>query len=77
VTVAAAAAGPVTLRSGLELIAQPASEDIPRIPLTSGLEPVKQLERTLCEIEARFGPSRREWVAIELEYPNIALDCSS
>jgi len=75
VTVDAAAAGPVTLGSGLKLVAQPASNDAPRVPLTPGLEPVKQLEHTLCDIEKRFGAARREWVAIELEYPNAALDC--
>ena len=28
----------------------------------------KQLDRTLCEIDERFGAERREWVMMELEY---------
>jgi hypothetical protein len=68
----ASAPGPVKLRSGLMLIAKPAPADRPRIPLTSGLRPVEQLEQTLEEIEARFGTARREWVAVELEYPSVS-----
>ena len=68
VGVDAAGSGPVTLRSGLVLVAQPASEGTPRLPLTPGLKPVQQLEQTLREIAERFGAARSEWVILELEY---------
>jgi hypothetical protein len=51
------------------LIAKPAPADTPRLPVTPALKPVEQLRQTLKEIEARFGAARREWVAVELEYP--------
>jgi putative intracellular protease/amidase len=65
----AAAPGPVTLRSGLVLVTQPAREGSMRLPLSSSLKPVQQLDRTLCEIAARHGQARREWVIQEMEYP--------
>jgi putative intracellular protease/amidase len=68
VSIHAAASGPVTLRSGLVLVAQPSAEETPRLPLTSGLKPVQQLEQTLREIAERFGAARSEWVMLELEY---------
>jgi putative intracellular protease/amidase len=68
VSVDASASGPVTLRSGLVLVAQPATESTARLPLTSGLKPVTQLDRTLREIVDRFGAARCEWVMMELEY---------
>ena len=68
VTVDAAGSGPVTLRSGLVLVAQPAAEATPRLPLTPGLKPVQQLDQTLREITERFGAVRSEWVMMELEY---------
>lgn len=68
ITVNAAAPGPVQLRSGLTLLPEPAADDAPLLPLTAGLTPIQQLERTLCEIGSRFGESRREWVMMELEY---------
>jgi putative intracellular protease/amidase len=74
---AASPVGPVKLRSGLLLLAQPASPGLPRVPLEPGLRPAQQLQRTLCEIGARFGASRLEWVLLELEYPGAGLDCSS
>jgi hypothetical protein len=58
----------VTLRSGLVLVAQPAAEGTPRLPLERAVEPIQQLDRTLCEIGERFGTARREWVMMELEY---------
>lgn len=67
-TVDAVAPGPVKLRSGLVLAAQPASGDAPRMALAAGLKPVQQLERTLCAIEARYGGASRERVRVELEY---------
>jgi putative intracellular protease/amidase len=69
IDVTAVAPGPVKLRSGLVLLAQPGTEDRDRLPLDPSLKPVQQLDRTLCEIGERFGTKRREWVAIELEYP--------
>ena len=68
VSVDASAPGPVTLRSGLVLVAQPAAVARPRLPLTPGVKPVQQLDRTLREIAERFGAARSEWVMIELEY---------
>ncbi|WP_298231894.1 DJ-1/PfpI family protein [uncultured Azohydromonas sp.] len=67
--------GPVRLRSGLLLTAQPAFGTAPRLPLAPELPPVRQLDRTLCEIAARFGAERRDWVMQELEYPGPAAAC--
>jgi hypothetical protein len=69
VSVDAAASGPVTLRSGLALTAQPAAHGTPRLPLAPELKPVQQLDRTLCEIAERFGPARREWVMMNWNTP--------
>jgi putative intracellular protease/amidase len=66
---AASASGPVKLRSGLTLLAQPATPDTARLSLTAAVKPVEQLGQTLKEIEARYGAARREWAAVELEYP--------
>ena len=68
VSVNPSASGPVRLRSGLVLVAPPTAESTPRLPLTPGLKPVKQLDRTLSEIAERFGPAQCEWVMMELEY---------
>jgi len=68
VSIEAAASGPVALCSGLVLLAQPAAEGASRLPLTSNLKPVQQLDRTLSEIAERFGAARSEWVMMELEY---------
>jgi putative intracellular protease/amidase len=76
VTVEAAAAGPVTLRSGLVLVAQSADDDTPRLPLSPSLTPVQQLDRTLCEIDERFGASRRDIAMLEMEYPSATVDCA-
>lgn len=72
----ASASGPVKLRSGLVLIAQPAPADSPRLPLAPTLKPLQQLDRTLCEIAGRFGATRREWVMLELEYPGATMACT-
>lgn len=69
ITVDAIAPGPVKLRSGLTLLPDSAPADAPTLPLTPGLKPMEQLDRTLCEIGTHFGEARREWVSIELEYP--------
>ena len=69
VRVDVSASGPVILRSGLVLPARPAAEGAPRLPLKPELKPVQQLEQTLHEIAAWFGPARSEWVMTELEYP--------
>jgi len=58
----------VRLRSGLMLVAQTTGKDKPRLPLASSIKPMQQLDRTLCEIGARFGDARRDWVMQELEY---------
>jgi hypothetical protein len=76
VTVKAAAAGPVTLRSGLVLVAQPADDDTARLPLSPSLKPVQQLDRTLCEIDERFGASRRDIAMLEMEYPRATVNCA-
>jgi transcriptional regulator GlxA family with amidase domain len=76
VSVEASAAGPVRLRSGLMLVAHPVDGRRPRLPLAARLEPVRQLDRTLCEIAERFGAERQEWVRMELEYPGIAPSCT-
>jgi hypothetical protein len=68
VTVDASASGPVTLRSGLVLVARPAAQGTRRLPLAPALKPAQQLDRTLCEIAERFGAARCEWVMMELEY---------
>ena len=67
--VAASDSKAVTLRSGLTLVAGPAAAGRPSLPLTPALAPVRQLERTLCEIAGRYGSSRRDWVMREMEYP--------
>jgi transcriptional regulator GlxA family with amidase domain len=72
VSVEAAAPAPVKLRSGLVLLPQAAAQDRPRLPLAPGLKPEQQLDRTLCEIEGRFGAERREWVMMEMEYAGVA-----
>jgi putative intracellular protease/amidase len=72
---AASASGPVKLRSGLVLFAQPVDEKTPRLPLAPGLNPMQQLDRTLCEIGQRYGASRREWVMLEMEYAGGATYC--
>ena len=71
----ASAAGPVRLRSGLTIEAQPRPPQSPRLPLPPSLKPVRQLDRTLCEIEQRFGAARRGWVMLELEYAGPAEAC--
>jgi len=65
---AAASTSTVSLRSGLALITAPMPDDVPRVPLRAGLRPMQELDRTLCEIAARFGSSRHEWVLLEMEY---------
>jgi transcriptional regulator GlxA family with amidase domain len=65
--------GAVKLRSGLTLSTQPDAPAAPRLPLASGLKPMQQLERTLCEIGERHGAARLDWVMLEMEYPgNLA-----
>lgn len=76
VRVTASGPGPVTLKSGLRLLTEGAETRQPRVPLTAGLNPVQQLDRTLCEITSRFGEARSEWVRMELEYPGRP-DCRS
>jgi putative intracellular protease/amidase len=77
VDVDASAAGPVKLRSGVVLLAEPSAGDTQRLPLAAQLKPMRQLDRTLCEIAERFGAARAEWVMMELEYSGAAADCAS
>lgn len=72
---AVSASGPVRLRSGLLLLAQPPADNRPRLPLAGTLTPVQQLDRTLCEIGERYGASLREWVKMEMEYAGAASAC--
>ncbi|WP_280154700.1 DJ-1/PfpI family protein [Piscinibacter sp. XHJ-5] len=76
VDVEATAARPVTLRSGLVPVAQPAAQALPRLPLVPALKPVQQLDRTLCEIGERYGTSARDRVMLEMEYPQAAGACA-
>jgi putative intracellular protease/amidase len=75
--VAASNSGAVRLRSGLILVADTGVGDYPTLPLTSGLAPIRQLDRTLCEIASRFGSSRRHWVMLEMEYPDPPRACDA
>nr|WP_242630888.1 DJ-1/PfpI family protein [Variovorax paradoxus] len=74
---AVSVSGPVTLRSGLVLMARPAADSPPPLPLSATLKPVQQLDRTLCEIGERYGASRRSWVMLEMEYPGPVSGCPS
>jgi putative intracellular protease/amidase len=71
--------GPVKLRSGLVLVAGPATREARPLPLVATLKPVQQLDRTLCEIAGRYGNARRDWVMQEMEYPRTAANtaCAS
>jgi len=71
VSVDASAVGPVTLGSGMTLVAQPAEQQTPRMPIEPSLKSVQQLDRTLCDIAERFGDARRDRVRMELEYPHL------
>ncbi len=72
---AASASGPVRLKSGLVLVAQPAAGGSPRVPLSPALRPVQQLDLTLCEIAHRYGAVRRDRVMQEMEYPRPESAC--
>jgi len=77
VTAQAASTQPVVrLRSGLKLQTGPASEQALRVPLAAGAQPVKQLDRTLCDIASHFGPVQRDRVEQELEYPARDASCA-
>src|SRR5690606_6707752 len=65
---AASPSGPVTLRSGLVLVAQPTDKAMQRLPLSSELKPMEQLDRTLSQIAERYGAKQRDWVMQEMEY---------
>jgi putative intracellular protease/amidase len=71
VSVNASAAGPVKLGSGMTLVAQPAEQQRPRLPLEPSLKSVQQLDRTLCDIAERFGDVSQDRVRMELEYPKV------
>lgn len=76
VSVAAWGPGPVTLASGLVLVAQPVADASGSLLLTPGIAPVPQLDRTLCEIAARYGDGRRDWVMQEMEYAGPPAACA-
>jgi transcriptional regulator GlxA family with amidase domain len=63
-----ASSGSVALRSGMVLVVERSSRERPRLPLTTTMKPLQQLDATLCQIQERFGVSRREWVVLEMEY---------
>lgn len=71
VSVDASAAGPVKLGSGMSLVARPAQQQTPRLPLDPSLKSMQQLDRTLCDIAGRFGDARQDRVRMELEYPRV------
>jgi transcriptional regulator GlxA family with amidase domain len=71
-----ASGGSVRLKSGLVLVARPSADGSPRLPLSPGLKPVRQLDRALCEIAERFGDARRDRVMLEMEYPGRGTDCA-
>jgi putative intracellular protease/amidase len=68
---AASSSGPVTLLSGLKLVAGPGTRGAGEMPLAPELKPVQQLDRTLCEIADRYTPARRDWVMQEMEYAGV------
>jgi len=76
VDVEAAADRPVRLRSGLRLSARAVAPAVPRLPLSPTLRPLQQFERTLCEIDVRFGDARRDRVEQEMEYPAASQNCA-
>ncbi len=67
----------VALRSGMMLIAERSSGERPRLPLTTAMKPLQQLDATLCQIQERFGISRREWVVLEMEYSGAPVSVDS
>lgn len=73
---AASSSGAVTMHSGLVLVAPPPAAGAARMPLASALAPVQQLDRTLCEVEQRFGQAQREWVMLEMEYAGSGAACA-
>ena len=75
IDVTAAASVPVKLRSGIVLMAKRQDKDDPRVPLDAKLPAVQQLDRTLCDIRARFGEADRDRAMMELEYPDDGYSC--
>lgn len=71
IDVVAAGMPRVKLRSGLTLLAQRTPDIGERMPLATAVQPVRQLDRTLCEIGERFGAAASERVRMELEYPAV------
>jgi putative intracellular protease/amidase len=70
VRVSAAGQEPVRLKSGLRLLVEAPDASKRRLTLDAGANATQQLDRTLCEIQSRFGQARSEWVRMELEYPD-------
>ena len=72
VSVDASASGPVTLRSGLVLVAEPAPERAPRLPLTTGLKPFSSLTKHCARsrnASARRDASGSSWNSNMLALP--------
>ena len=67
----------VALRSGMMLVAERPNRERPRLPLTTAMKPLQQLDATLCRIQERFGASRREWVVLEMEYSGAPVSVDS
>jgi transcriptional regulator GlxA family with amidase domain len=67
----------VTLRSGMMLVTERSGLERPRLPLTTAMKPLQQLDATLCQIQERFGVSRREWVVLEMEYSGALVPVGS
>jgi len=72
-----AASGSVALRSGMMLVTERFGRERPRLPLTTAMKPLQQLDNTLCQIQERFGASRREWVVLEMEYSGALVSVDS
>lgn len=72
-----ASSDPVALRSGMMLVAERSGRGRPPLPLTTTMKPLQQLDATLCQIQERFGPSRREWVVLEMEYSGAPVSVDS
>lgn len=77
VSAESAASTSVRLRSGMTLVAERPRPDRPRLPLATTMKPLQQLDATLCQIQERFGVSRREWVVLEMEYSGAATSVDS
>ena len=66
----AATAEPRRSRGGLGILPDTVAADWPaQLPAVVDLPPARALERTLHDIDARYGPRTADFVAMQLEYP--------